>query len=538
MPGQANPLSAFWRGLDPALRDVLLLGSCGHGHLLTAARAALASAPHLAPDLVLAALAEDPLDGALAGELLHAPQLFSALPAQAQRLAAVLARDWNRPADLGGYEDLTRTRDIPALRRFLGQRLDAGHGLFWLGQAVSLALFENDAEWLAHTLARPLAPELAPALEAVRGQAAFFDGRFEAAGRHFAAAGQALGPALLLQQGLCARTLGDRGEALALYRRCLEQAPWQSSAALLAADLALSRDQALAPLPGSLAVLLYSWNKAAELDATLAALWASDLGQARVLVLDNGSTDATAQVLDAWQERAGERLVRLDLPVNVGAAAARNWLAARPEVRQADFALYLDDDALVPPDWLGRLGAAVVGRPDAAVWGCKVVDAAEPRRIQSADLHPVLPATPDPAQPDDFRFSDLHIQTLDLGQFAYVRPCVSVTGCCHLFRVAALAQSGGFALHLSPSQYDDVEHDLRLARAGGLAVYQGHLAVRHRKRTGAASRQSAAELGNALGNKFKMQAMHPRAEMEAALRADRDRLLDDLLARLELLEQR
>jgi len=33
-----------------------------------------------------------------------------------------------------------------------------------------------------------------------------------------------------------------------------------------------------------------------------------------------------------------------------------------------------------------------------------------------------------------------------------------------------------------------------------------------------------------------MQAMHPRAEMEATLRMDRDRLLDDLLERLALLE--
>ena len=536
MPGRGQDLSAFWRGLDPSLRDALLLGSCGRGHLLAAARAALNAAPDLGPGLVLAALAGDPLDGTLAGELLHAPQLLSALPTEAQRLVAVLARDWNRPGNLVAYEDLAAQRDFPALRAFLDQRLDAGEGLFWLSQAVSLALFENDQDWLARSLARPVAPELAPAQAVLRGQAAFLAGRPEQAREHFAAASPVLGPALLLQQGLCVRALGDRQGALALYRGCLDQAPWQSSAALLAADLLLSRDQALAPLPGSLAVLLYSWNKAAELDETLAALWASDLGQARVLVLDNGSTDATSQVLDAWQARAGGRLTRLDLPVNVGAAAARNWLTARPEVRQADFALYLDDDALVPPDWLHRLGAAVAARPDAAVWGCKVVDAAGPQRIQSADLHPVLPEPLDPSRPDDFRFSDLHIQTLDMGQFAYVRPCVSVTGCCHLFRSETLAQSGGFALHLSPSQYDDVEHDLRLARAGGLAVYQGHLGVRHKKRTGAASRQSAAELGNALGNKFKMQAMHPRAGMEAILRADRDRLLEDLLARLDLLE--
>ena len=34
-------------------------------------------------------------------------------------------------------------------------------------------------------------------------------------------------------------------------------------------------------------------------------------------------------------------------------------LAALPEVRERDYVAYLDDDAFVPPDWLGRFGAAV-----------------------------------------------------------------------------------------------------------------------------------------------------------------------------------
>ncbi|WP_449242242.1 glycosyltransferase family 2 protein [Desulfovibrio sp.] len=531
MPGPRDGLTAFWRGLAPGLRERLLLGSCGQRHLLDAARAALALGSPVAPALVLASLAEGPLDGGLAAEILAAPDLLAALPGAVRPLLASLSTGWKRPEDVAGYEELAAGRDLAALRRFLDSRLDRGPSLFWLNQSASLALFENDQDWLAASLARPLPSALAPALEALRGQAAFLRGDFAAADRHYAAA-LVLGPSILMRRGLCRRALGDEPGAVRLFLACLEAAPWHATAALLASEPPLP---ASAPIPGSLAVLLYSWNKAAELDATLAALFASDLGGARVIALDNGSTDATAEVLSAWAGRSGGRLARVDLPVNVGAAAARNWLAALPEVRAADFALYVDDDAEVPPNWLGLLGAAVTRWPEASVWGCRVVDHAGPWRIQAADLHPVLPEPPDPQRPEEFRFSDLHIQDLDMGQFTYARPCVSVTGCCHLFRSATPRRSGGFSLHLSPSQYDDVEHDLRLARAGGFAVYQGRLAVRHRKRTGAAGRTSRAEHGNALGNKFKMQAMHPRAGMEAVVRADRDRLLEDLLARLAAL---
>ncbi len=534
MFGPQDGLTSFWRGLDPGVRDRLLLGSCGQRHLLDAARVALSIDSPLAPALVLASLAENPLDGALAAEILSAPELLSALPESARPLLTTLSARWARPADVTAYEELAAGRDLAAVRRFLESRLDREPNLFWLNQAVSLALFENDQDWLAASLARPLPSALAPALEALRGQAAFLRGDFGTAEVHYVSAA-ILGPSILLRRGLCRKAWGDKAGALGMFLDCLAAAPWHATAALLASEASGNGSRAPAPIPGSLVVLLYSWNKAAELDATLAALFASDLGGARVIALDNGSTDATAEVLSAWIERSGGRLTCVDLPVNVGAAAARNWLAALPEVRAADFALYLDDDAEVPPDWLGRLGAAVAQWSDASVWGCRVVDHAGPWRIQAADLHPVLPDPPAPPRPDEFRLSDLHIQDLDMGQFTYARPCVSVTGCCHLFRSATLARSGGFSLHLSPSQYDDVEHDLRLARSGGFAVYQGLLAVRHRKRTGAAGRTSRAEHGNALGNKFKMQAMHPRAEMEAVVRADRDRLLDDLLVRLAAL---
>ncbi len=507
MPGSARAVSALWRGLDPGLRDLLLLGSCGHGHLLAATRASLAPAPDLAPALVLAALAEDPLAGSLAGELLAAPQLFSALPLEARRLAAVLARDWARPTDLRGYEELAAQRDMAALRGFLDQRLDAGGGLFWLSQAVSLALFENDQDWLARSLARPTAPELVPALEILRGQAAFLAGKFAEAQDHFAAAAPALGPAVLFRQGLCCRALGDRQAALEHFQRCLEQAAWHSSAALLASDLVLGRDQDLAPIPGALAVLLYSWNKAAELDQTLAALWASDLGQARILVLDNGSADATAQVLDAWQYRAGARLTRVDLPVNVGAPAARNWLAALPECREADYVAYLDDDVELPRDWLARFLSVAEEDEGIGVVGCKVLEPGAPARIQYLYRNVAL------ARPDMFKLI-MHAPpgATDNGLYDFTRRTMSVMGCCHLLRGKALREVPGFDIRFSPSQGDDIEHDLAVCLAGWSVVYTGRVACVHHQNSGVSWKPSAAitraRAGNVIGNDIKLCAKH------------------------------
>ncbi|MBU1229789.1 MAG: glycosyltransferase, partial [Proteobacteria bacterium] len=316
--------------------------------------------------------------------------------------------------------------------------------------------------------------------------------------------------------------------------------------------------RALAPLPGPILIMLYTWNKAADLDATLASLFASDLSaggaRARILVLNNGSTDATPDVLAAWAGRAGGTLARADLPVNIGAPAARNWLAAMPEARAAESLVYLDDDVDLPPDWLLRLGAALQQFPQAGVVGCKVADHQAPHLLQNAAGHLAVPAEAREGRPDldfqsltpnPFRLSDAHLQGPDWGLFDFMSPCASVTGCCHLFRREALdapaTAGGGFSLALGPSQYDDFERDLRMLDGGGFAAYTGHLRVRHRKRSGlsaqGAGRNGDAAGANAQGNRYKMQAMHSRADIARHIHTQAERLEARLRERLGLLDE-
>lgn len=581
---------AAWDALPAPVRDRLALAGTGWRHLARAGADCLRAARETgdaallrtATDLLLWAWGEAPLHGPLAVEILSAtthPAGLPLPPAARAGLAAVAAL-WRAPeAGDGGtayFERLAARRDTARLAEFLAGQIakDAqagGAALFWREKALALALFSGEGDISRALQAAALnglerTPGLAPVAANLRAQAAFLSGDTEACLAALADMGECFGsPFAPARAGLALLAAGDEARALPRLFEALAAAPWQSGLALVAADALSGARREVAPPPGPVAILLYSWNKADDLDATLASLFASELHGARVVALDNGGTDHTAQVLDAWQARAGGALSRIDLPVNIGAAAARNWLAEHlrrtPEFQAVQALVYLDDDVDLPPreqdDWLGRLGAAMRRMPDAGVWGCKVTDHAAPRLLQNvAGMLTIPPEAPQGADwqgidwqglsPNPFRLLDAHLQGPDWGLFDYLAPCSSVTGCCHAFarnwldlpqKDGGAAGGGGFSLMLMPSQYDDFERDLRMLDGGGYAAYTGHLRVRHRKRSGIAG-QGADEAGaGAAGNRYKMQCMHDRASVARHIAAQGLRAEAHLRAALALLDQ-
>lgn len=312
--------------------------------------------------------------------------------------------------------------------------------------------------------------------------------------------------------------MGDNDQAVAALMRHLELRPWSVHALLRLHDIVLGLDQPTGLPEGKGAVLLYTWNHADHLDATLRSLCESDAGASstEIAVLDNGSSDSTPEVLRAWKDRLGERLCVHVAPVNVGAPAARNWLLNLPAIASCDWVAFSDDDVILPPDWLGHFGTAMRAYPRGGVFGARVVSGANPTELQSVDLHlldgdnPALPATSGSGR-SRFVISDLHHQVADFGTFSYIRPCASVTGCVHLFRMDALKKTGLFSLAFSPSQYDDVEHDLRMCRQGDQPIYTGHLRIRHMQRS--STDASRTRTANVLGNFFKLQTLFSQNEI-------------------------
>ena len=495
------------------------------------------------------ALGENPLDGEMAAELLSHDGVHAILHQDTLSALTSLSENWHKPGDTGDFEQLLAQRDFPGIKYFIEQSTAREPAnLFWREQAVAMGLIDNDPDWVAAMMEFEAPAGIRPLMVNVGARIGLFRNECHDSARLSQHVDQTFGPSFAaMRAGLCMLNEGDGASANLLLLEGLSHTPWNTSLLMRVHDLLTGWDTDQKPLPGPTAILLYSWNKGIELDATLRSLMESDLSGASLFVLDNGSTDNTADIIASWQSRfetnlGPNRFTSITLPVNIGAPAARNWLMHLEAVQKHDFICYLDDDVSLPSDWLLKFGTAVHQYPEAGVWGCKVVDHVNESLIQSADSHlfvdqDAVPLDLTRTAPNPFRLTDLHIQSLDTGLFDILRPCASVTGCCHLFRTKTLLESGDFAIHLSPSQYDDMEHDLRLCEAGLFPVYQGHLTIRHKKRTGAASRVSMQEEGNALGNKYKMQTMHDHAGIVAAMRVEQEILENDLLRKIAVVEK-
>lgn len=256
----------------------------------------------------------------------------------------------------------------------------------------------------------------------------------------------------------------------------------------------------------------YTFNKLETTLRTLESLLASRIGPAHITLLNNGSTAFSPEELDgAIQAVAqGRPVTIIHLPVNIGAPAARNWLFTLPETRQDDYLAYLDDDVLLPRNWLACYLQDFQLFPKAVVVGPKGVNPGEIRTIQY--VYRYFQETGDKT----IRFTNNAPLFMDLGQFDYRRPCLSVMGCCHLFDLRKWEGLAipDFDVRFSPSQVDDLEHDIQIWKAGGQAVFDGRVEVVHLQDAGRQAPKSQASWAHVWGNHMKME--HKFTERELA----------------------
>ena len=326
--------------------------------------------------------------------------------------------------------------------------------------------------------------------------------------------------------------MGRKGEGKAALAGLWKAIPWHVNLTLKLHDLFNATSLAGEPDTEGVAILAYSWNKADLLADTLDSLAKSNIGKAKVFALNNGSTDHTAAVLEKAREQFGADRFHIEtLPINVGAPAARNWLLALPEVRASRWAAFLDDDIVLPENWLLHLLGAAKGQRDIGAVGCRITAATSPFGLQSADYN-LFPTPPPPNEqgtlPNRVLVFDNCAGSLDSGMFTYTRPCLSVSGCCHMINMQAVGKTGGFDLRYTPSQFDDLDRDLRSALDGMPAVYAGNLAVKHVQHSSLAKSQTSKQIGHVMGNKLKLDTKYTDEELAKLGRENMQRLWTDL----------
>ena len=125
------------------------------------------------------------------------------------------------------------------------------------------------------------------------------------------------------------------------------------------------------------AVVIPNWDGREWLPGCLDSLAAQTRPADEVVVVDNGSTDSSPQMLRedyAWA-------TLLPLGRNTGFAFACN---RGVESVSADLVALVNSDVVLAPDWIERMVAALDGAPGAASSACKMVDLADPGVIYDA----------------------------------------------------------------------------------------------------------------------------------------------------------
>jgi len=135
--------------------------------------------------------------------------------------------------------------------------------------------------------------------------------------------------------------------------------------------------------PPGVGVVVVNWNGLTDTLACLESLMAATSAPARVVVVDNGSTDGSVTALRAWQAtrrgHAGPVVTILESTTNRGFSAANNigveHLRADPAISHF---LLLNNDATVDPAFFREMARALAAAPDAAIMGVTIYVAAPP----------------------------------------------------------------------------------------------------------------------------------------------------------------
>jgi len=215
-------------------------------------------------------------------------------------------------------------------------------------------------------------------------------------------------------------------------------------------------------------IIICTRDRARVLQRTTATLAGLDYPTDRleIVVVDNGSTDSTRDIVRSFAERSARPVTCLDEPVpGLSRARNRGVASARGEV-----VAFLDDDAFPErSDWIGNLLQAY-SDPDVSAAG--------------GDIRPIWPGGTRPDWIHDFFLSPLGLTELDLPSIAMRHYRYQLWGANLSFRKACVIRHGGFSLDLGRSgdqllSGEETELCLRLEKEGKKIVYVPNAAVNH-----------------------------------------------------------
>ncbi|NQU43313.1 glycosyltransferase family 2 protein, partial [bacterium] len=199
-------------------------------------------------------------------------------------------------------------------------------------------------------------------------------------------------------------------------------------------------------------VIIVSLNGEKVIGRALDALLADNYHPFEIIVVDNGSTDSTAEIVRRYSE---VRLIQS--PINLGFAGGNN-LGLREA--HGDFLLLLNDDTEVYPGWLDALARAATEWPRVGIFGCKLLYP-DGKTIQHAGARIVANGTSAHIgykEPNDGRFDEPLF-------------CDYVTGAAFAIRRDVYERLGGLDEKYFPIYYEEADYCWQARRIGYGVLY-------------------------------------------------------------------
>ncbi len=137
----------------------------------------------------------------------------------------------------------------------------------------------------------------------------------------------------------------------------------------------ISAQEFRVPKTPSISVVIVNWNAGKYLARCLAALGNQTLSPEKIIVVDNASSDGSADLV----AREFPRVTLLRQNHNLGFAAANNL--AVTGFTDSTWVALLNPDAFPAPRWLEALAGAMNAFPDCSFFGSHMLKALEPERV-------------------------------------------------------------------------------------------------------------------------------------------------------------
>jgi GT2 family glycosyltransferase len=204
-------------------------------------------------------------------------------------------------------------------------------------------------------------------------------------------------------------------------------------------------------------LIILSWNSHQMTSECIRSVLAMSAGNFEIIVVDNGSSDGSAQMLP----QEFPQITVLPQETNLGFAAGCNVGVRYAVAKGVEYVLLLNNDTLVAPDFVSEMLAVIETDPRIAAVCPKIYFADPPDKLWYAGA--------------DFSLWTGTVRhrgwkEIDHGQFDHCQEITRATGCAMLVRCSALGDVG-----LLDEQFwayaEDLDWSLRFLKRGYRLMY-------------------------------------------------------------------